>query len=115
MTRMRAERSRSTDFRAQPLRAETRNVRRIAILCCLLLANCGQSETDRLREENQELHEQVQQLQNQLAEVKVKAGDLKTASDALQEQLQRFGSENWKDVMPEAQDAGEEVAVSYTL
>ena len=52
---------------------------------------------------------QVGELEAKLADVKEKADELETASNNLQQQLGRFQNENWQDVMPNAQESGEEV------
>jgi len=83
---------------------------RLSVVSTLLvLSACGQTESERLKEENQNLRDQVDQLQSQLSSIKEKADDLETASSTLQDQLARFQSEDWKDVVPEAQEAGEQV------
>jgi predicted nuclease with TOPRIM domain len=84
-------------------------MRRAALLFLLCLSACGKSETEQLKEENEELHAQVDQLQSKLAEIKEKSDNLETASDHLQQQLGRFEAENWRDVMPDAKAAGNDV------
>jgi FtsZ-binding cell division protein ZapB len=74
-------------------------MRRFALTICLLLTGCGSSEIDDLREENAEL-------QQKLANIQEKSENLETASENLQQQLQRFDNENWRDVMPDAKEAG---------
>lgn len=82
---------------------------RIILAFCLLLAGCGESETEKLKRENQELHEQVDALQTQLATIREKADALETSSSDLQEQMARFQSEDWKDVVPAATQASDDV------
>jgi TolA-binding protein len=84
-------------------------MRLFAIGTLLVLSACGQSESERLKEENQNLRDQVDQLQSQLSSIKEKADDLETASSTLQDQLARFQNEDWKEVMPDAQEADEQV------
>lgn len=78
-------------------------------LSTALLTGCGPSKAERLEAENHQLREQVDQLQTQLSDVREKAGNLETASEGLKEQLARFETENWRDVVGDAQAAGEEV------
>lgn len=86
----------------------------LIILTCLCA--CGPSETEKLKAENEDLRSQVSQLQSKVDDVtkaaeKVKsdAQALKSASDELQAQLARFNSENWRDVVPAAKSAGDDV------
>ena len=75
----------------------------------LLLTGCGPSRVEQLEAENQDLKDQVEQLQSQLSNIKDKASELETASSGLQQQLGRFEDENWRDVVPDAQEAGSDV------
>lgn len=81
---------------------------RVVILSALLLLTaCGDSESD--KSEIDQLREENTDLQTQLANVREKADALETASDNLQEQLERFKTEDWREVMPNAVEAGEDV------
>jgi len=84
-------------------------MKRMILTAVLLLAGCGESETDSLKAENQQLRSQVDQLQTQLADVREKADELETKSSDLQDEVARFGSEDWKDVVPAVISASEEV------
>lgn len=78
-------------------------------LCALALTSCGPSKMKRLEAENRELRDQLDQLQSQLSDVQEKATNLETASDELKVQLARFENEDWRDVVGDAQAAGEDV------
>jgi len=78
-------------------------------MLCILLAGCGSSRVQQLEAENQDLKDQVERLQSQLNDIKDKANELETASSGLQQQLGRFENENWRDVVPDAQEAGSDV------
>jgi len=80
-----------------------------ALILTAMLAGCGPSKIEQLKAENRELHDKVDQLETKLSDVQEKATALETASDNLKEQLGRFQSEDWRDVVPDAQDPGEEV------
>jgi len=84
-------------------------MRALPLVVCVLLAGCGPSRVQQLEAENQDLKDQVEQLQSQLSDIKDKASELETASSGLQEQLGRFDGENWREVVPDAQEAGSEV------
>ena len=79
------------------------------VLCAVALTGCGPSKMERLETENRELHDQVDQLQSQLSDIQEKASNLETASDELKVQLARFENEDWRDVVGDAQAAGEDV------
>ena len=81
----------------------------VPALCAVALVSCGPSKMERLEAENRELHDQVDQLQSQLSDIQEKANNLETASDELKAQLARFENENWRDVVGDAQAAGEDV------
>lgn len=47
--------------------------------------------------------------QGQIQELKAKTATLTTASDSLKEQMERFQTESWRDVMSDAQSAADDV------
>ena len=77
----------------------------VMLSALLLLTACGNSESD--KSEIDQLRQENADLQAQLATIREKADALETASDNLQEQLERFKTEDWRDVMPNAVEAGE--------
>jgi TolA-binding protein len=79
------------------------------LLLCFALAACGPSKSEQLQSENEELRVQVEQLQSQLSEIKEKAESLETSSNDLRDQMARFQSENWREVVPEAEAASSQV------
>lgn len=79
------------------------------IAAALALTGCGQSELDRAKAENEELRAQVERLQGEISEIKGKADALETSSGELRGQMDRFQSENWRDVVPDAQAASDQV------
>ena len=48
-------------------------------------------------------------LKQRIAEVQSKADALQASSDELQEQVKRFENEDWRDVVPDARKASEQV------
>lgn len=85
------------------------------------LSACGPTENEKLKVENEDLRSQVTQLEAKVTkvetaaeEVKSNAEELKTASDDLQSELSRFNSDNWRDVVPDATSAGDEVEAKST-
>lgn len=69
----------------------------------------GQSELDKTKAENEELRAQVESLQGEISDIKEKAEALQTSSVELRSQMDRFQSENWRDVVPDAQAASDQV------
>ena len=57
-----------------------------------------------------DLQSQLNQAHAQISEMKDRAQALQEASDQLQSQMDRFQSENWRDVVPDAQSASDDVA-----
>lgn len=85
------------------------NTRVLALFAFCLLIGCGQSRTKGLEAENEELRSQVEQLQTQVAGIREKAETLESSSSALKDQMSRFQSEDWRDVLPDAEAASTEV------
>jgi outer membrane murein-binding lipoprotein Lpp len=79
------------------------------ITAALVLTGCGQPELDRTKAENEELRAQVESLQGEISDIKEKADALETSSGELRSQMNRFQSENWRDVVPDAQAASDQV------
>lgn len=79
------------------------------VAAALALTGCGPSELDRTKTENEELRAQVERLQGELSDIKEKADALETSSGELRSQMERFESENWRDVVPDAQAASDQV------
>jgi len=79
------------------------------IVAALVLTGCGQSELDRTKAENEELRAQVASLQGEISDIKEKADALETSSGELRSQMDRFQSENWREVVPNAQAASDQV------
>jgi cell division septum initiation protein DivIVA len=86
----------------------------IGLAFCLAVSGCGQSRVETLETENADLRDQVDQLQTQLSNIKDKASSLKSASDDLQSQMARFQSENWRDVVPDAQQSSDSLESAQT-
>ena len=57
----------------------------------------------------EDLQSKLQTAQSQITDLKSKATALEEASDNLQQQMTRFDSENWRDVVGDARGAAEEV------
>ena len=79
------------------------------IVAALILTGCGQPELERTKAENVELRAQVERLQGEISDIKEKADALETSSGELRSQMDRFQSENWRDVVPDAQAASDQV------
>lgn len=91
------------------------------LVTALLLGGCGEPRTEQLEAENQELRSHVADLESQLSaarsaaeEVTTKTKALRDSSDELQSQLARFQNEDWRDVVPSASSAGEELETAQT-
>lgn len=79
------------------------------IVAALVLTGCGKSDLDRTKAENEELRTQVESLQGEISDIKEKADALETSSRELRSQMDRFQRENWRDVVPDAQAASDQV------
>jgi Tfp pilus assembly protein PilO len=79
------------------------------LLIGVIVTGFGFARSRKLEGEKQELTQQVDQLQSQLSDVQAKSAALQASSDELKSQMQRFSSENWRDVMPDAQTASDQV------
>ncbi|CAM3134885.1 hypothetical protein SPAN111604_05540 [Sphingomonas antarctica] len=79
-------------------------------IAALMLSGCtNQPSYAELKDENAELQSQVEQLQSQLSDVRDKADEAQSKVSDLESTVERFSSEDWQNVVPEA-----EVAVSRT-
>jgi len=82
----------------------------ICIASLLTLSAGGKSSREiELESDNERLSSRVSQIESQLSDVRDKAGDVETASDEMVEQVSRFESEDWKDVVPSVQSASSDV------
>ncbi len=88
----------------------------LTLAVSLLLAGCAESGLDQLEAENAELRSQVADLEAKLSSARSaaeyvarKAAALRASSNELQAQLARFQTEDWRDVVPSASSASEDV------
>lgn len=88
----------------------------LGLALAMAVGGCGQSEEDRLREENDELRDQVSSLQSDIEDAQLKASQvqddaeqLRSASSDLQGEVGRLQSENWRDVVPGIEGASDDV------
>ena len=86
------------------------------LLGALLLVGCGKSRVEKLEIQVSDLQSQVSTLQAKLDDAQEKAGDaessmeeLKASVASLQSSVGGFNDENWRSVVPDVQDAADDV------
>lgn len=92
-------------------------MRRLAIAVLLLLGACDRGPTreeltervDQLDAENQELRSKVEALTTQLEEARDAFAKVSRAADEVQSNAERFSNENWRSVVPDVEEASEEL------
>lgn len=92
-------------------------MRTLALSALLLLCACDRGPTreeltervDQLDAENQELRSKVDDLTTQLEEAREAVGRVSRAADEVQSNAERFSSENWRSVVPDVEDASDEL------
>ena len=80
------------------------------LIVALALGIFAWNKIDNLEKQRETLKTRVETLQSNLDDVKEKASALETSSDALKTQMERFSSEDWADVLPDAREASDQVA-----
>lgn len=92
-------------------------MRMLVLSALMLLAACDHGPTraeltervDQLDAENQELRSKVDALTTQLEEARDAVARVSRAADEVQSNAERFSSENWRSVVPDVEDASDEL------
>lgn len=75
----------------------------------LLLIGCGGSHEAELEAENEELRTRVSELEGQLDNAREEVENLQSSAASLSDEVSRFDSENWSDVVPDVQASADDV------
>ncbi len=70
---------------------------------------CSPNRTIRKLDRADDLQEKLDAAHSQIDDLKAKAANLQDASDNLKQQMDRFETENWRDVVGDAQSAASDV------
>lgn len=73
----------------------------LALIGALIWGSHEQNRAD-------EVQAKLETAQSQMEDIKAKSAALVSATDSLKQQVDRFETENWRDVVPDAKDSAEE-------
>lgn len=83
------------------------------VLTAAFLCGCGNERIEELEYELEEAQKKLENIESEFEDIQLKMRYLDSAIDELKNEIDDFSYENWRDNVPEAESAAEDVESAF--